>query len=674
MTGVIYLSPRFSSGEITAQDLEDTTSSPEEQLRTAIQLNGMEPPDQIILDGKIHRFRPSRKPGKTGWYVAFSDGIPAGAFGDWRENLEVKWRAGTKRNLTPAEEMAFSARMREAKRLRDELREQERIAVANAVYDIWEQAPDASPEHPYLARKCVKPHGTRIGPDGRLILPMLDDEGDILSIQYIDHAGTKRFHTGGKTGGTHYLIGEMNSSILYIAEGFATAATIHEVSGHPCLVAYNAGNLKAVAAYAQSHYPEKKIILVADNDESGTGQRAAEDVRISLGISYILPPITGDANDYHLAGHNLAQLLEPLPKDEWLIQADEFSSQPAPIRWLVRSWLPRNSMIMVHGPSGGGKSFLVLDWCMTMSAGIEEWAGHKVRSANVVYLAGEGHHGMRARVAAWKAHHEVKSLSMWVSSAGCDLNTPEGYSKALSSIKALNQPVNLIVIDTLHRFLAGDENSAQDTKTMLDASGALMRECDCSVAFIHHTGVSEEAQHRARGSSAWRGALDIEISVIPATDDQPIQVVQRKSKDSELAEPIWVQLEKVPVPGWMDEDEQQVYSAVIKPVDYDPEGAKLESQLTAHCMLFESAWFSSGAKDNAGLPCITRDQLRNYLIVDCQKKESTVANMIKPSAKGKPICNLMTAGIITQTAHGWAVSDPEFSVSLIRKRDQKPRF
>jgi putative DNA primase/helicase len=78
------------------------------------------------------------------------------------------------------------------------------------------------------------------------------------------------------------------------------------------------------------------------------------------------------------------------------------------------------------------------------------------------------------------------------------------------------------VVDTLHRFLDGDENSATDAKTMLDACSALIQEFACSVILIHHTGVSSEAQHRGRGSSAWRGALDIEISVVPGT---PIEIV-----------------------------------------------------------------------------------------------------------------------------------------------------
>ena len=152
---------------------------------------------------------------------------------------------------------------------------------------------------------------------------------------------------------------------------------------------------------------------------------------------------------------------------------------------------------MVHGPSGGGKTFAVLDWCLRIASSTPEWMACRVKPGNVVYLAGEGHHGLRGRVAAWKHQHACGPLSMWLSRDGCDLNTAEGYTRVANNLKALPERPCLIVVDTLHRFLLGDENSAQDAKTMLDACNSLMREFACSVLLVHHTGVSDEAQHRA---------------------------------------------------------------------------------------------------------------------------------------------------------------------------------
>jgi putative DNA primase/helicase len=251
-------------------------------------------------------------------------------------------------------------------------------------------------------------------------------------------------------------------------------------------------------------------------------------------------------------------------KDDWLIPADDFCAQPSPISWLVKRWIQSQALVMVHGPSGGGKTFVVLDWCLRMASGTEDWAGHKVRQGNVVYLAGEGHHGLRGRVAAWKHHTPQQASWRCGSQKTAATSTPRPATSRWSSRSGCCQTrPSVIVVDTLHRFLAGDENSAQDAKTMLDACNALMMEFDCSVILVHHTGVSDEAQHRARGSSAWRGALDIEISIVPGKEGIPMQIVQRKSKDAEMAETVHVELQQVAIPGWLDEDGQQVTSAVI---------------------------------------------------------------------------------------------------------------
>jgi hypothetical protein len=325
---------------------------------------------------------------------------------------------------------------------------------------------------------------------------------------------------------------------------------------------------------------------------------------------------------------------------------------------------------MVHGPSGGGKTFVVLDWCLRMASGTEDWAGHKVRQGNVVYLAGEGHHGLRGRVAAWKHHHKAGKLAMWLSKDGCDLNTPTGYLKVVEQVRMLKDRPSVIVVDTLHRFLAGDENSAQDAKTMLDACNALMQEFNCSVILVHHTGVSDEAQHRARGSSAWRGALDIEISIVPGKDNVPMQIVQRKSKDAELAETIHVELQQVAIPGWRDEDNQQVTSAVIVQTQA-PIVAKKDSKIDSHRKTFENAWWSSGAEERNGLPYLSRSAMMEYLVQKMNVSESSAKVYIKPSATGKPIADMLVAEIIESFEHGWIViDDTQASVMMIRKSER----
>jgi phage/plasmid primase-like uncharacterized protein len=655
------------------------TDSPEMQLHDAISNAGMTAPDKIIMDGKIHRFNSGTK-GKgghdrPGWYVVYGDGVPAGRFGCWRAGIEQTWRADIGRKLTVAEEMANGRRMAEAIRARDAEVARSREVASNVVDEIWINAGAASADHPYLARKGVQPHGSRVTGDGRLIVPLYDADGQLSSLQYISADGDKKYHQGGATGSCFWSVGvPAQGDQVYLAEGFATAATIHQITGKAVFVAYSASNLLHVTGILRDQYDE--VVIVADNDKSGVGLNYAEQAAAKYGARIVMPPIEGDANDYAQAGHDLLELLEP-KSDDWLIKADDFCSKPAPISWLVKHWLQANALIMVHGPSGGGKTFVVLDMCLriasaTADGGNQSWCGNRVTGGSVVYLAGEGHHGLRGRIAAWKQYYASSnssgSLNMHLSRDGCDLNTPQGYRRVSDAIRHNRIQPSIIVVDTLHRFLSGDENSAQDAKTMLDACNSLMQEFKCSVLLVHHTGVSEEAQHRARGSSAWRGALDIEISIVPPkSEDAPIEIVQRKSKDAEMSLPIHVNLKSVPINGWMDEDNEQVTSAVIVPADA-PAKAEKQDKLSKHKKLFESAWWASGAEERDDCPYLSRSGFTEYVVNNLGVKEASAKLYTKPSQAGRPISDLLIGEIIAAYEHGWImIDDNQSSAMMMRK-------
>lgn len=654
---------------------EKRVDPPETQLRDAMIRAGLRAPDVIVMDGHLHRFASGGKgkPGhgdKSGWYVVYGDGVPAGAFGCWRAGMEVTWKADVGRQLTMQEHLAQTRRLEEAKARRDAERQKAQEVAANSVEYIWSNGLGAAPDHPYLQRKGIGPNGARVTGDGRLMVPLFNEAGQIISLQYIDANSDKKFHPGGQSKDAYWWIGALEDGhTIYLAEGFATAASIHEATGQPVIVSYSAGNLAFAAGMIRKLFAHKTAVLVADNDANGTGQKAAEEARALHGIRVVIPPMVGDANDFAQAGHDLAALLAP-PATDWLIPADTFSEAPAPIRWQIKRWIQAEALIMVHGPSGGGKTFLVLDWVCSMAGQLPEWFGQKIHPGAVVYLAGEGHHGLRGRVAAWKHHHQVKSLSMWLSREGCDLNTLEGYQRVVDNVRALPQRPAVIVVDTLHRFLAGDENSAQDAKTMLDACGNLMREFSCSVLLVHHTGVSEEAQHRARGSSAWRGALDIEISVVPAKDDEPMQIIQRKSKDAELVAPVTARLQTVEIPGWFDEDGEPVASAVLVSAEGESVAAPRNKGLDKHRRMFENAWWFGGAQVERNAPYLARADLMRYLIEQLEMKEASAKLYCKPAAKGKVISELILSEMIEPTDGGWIVSDQiQASAMMIRKSE-----
>ena len=639
---------------------------PELQLADAMRAAGIEPPHKLEIDGQLHRFSTKgRKRDDSGWYIAFPDEPVAGRFGCWRDQIDAVFKAEIGRELTAAENMAITRRQVEAKAERERAREKKAEVAASTVDTIWTEAIAASPDHPYLKRKSIEPHGARLTGDGRLIVPLYSADGDLASLQYISE-DEKRYHPGGTTKACSWTLGEVTPGPIFVAEGYATAATIHEISGRPCVIAYSANNLPEIVGQLRDIYGQaQEIVIVADNDASGVGRNKADEASAKHGGRIVMPPNEGDANDYQQEGGDLAGLLFP-PADDWLIPADEFSEQPAPIRWQIKRWLQSQALIMVHGPSGGGKTFMVLDMVLSVASkgAVSEWFGNKVRPGTVVYLAGEGHHGLRGRVAAWKQHKAILGLDMWLSRHGLDLNTPRGYQKTADALRALPNSPEIIVVDTLHRFLDGDENSAADAKSMLDACAALINEFECSVILVHHTGVNAEAQHRARGSSAWRGALDIEISVVPG---DTIEIIQRKSKDAEEAESVFAELQSVPIQGWLDEDGEQVTSAVLV-AGQEPVKAKKDSPLAKHQKMFENAWWTSGAEDINSQPYLTRAGLTRKLESDGMA-ERTIQNMLNPSYDNKLIGALLLANMIEKRADGWVVIDAVWSSAMVVSRN-----
>jgi phage/plasmid primase-like uncharacterized protein len=218
--------------------IEVLPASPESQLRDCMRDVGIDPPDTLYMDGKIHRFRTNLKGksgsgDKSGWYVCYSDNIPSGRFGDWRAGIEMSFRADVGRKFTPAEEMAHSRRMSEAKSVRDaELAKQHEV-TEDVVSMIWAECTPAHGDHPYLKNKGISVHGARVTGDGRLVVPLLNQDGSLSTLQYISNDGGKLYHKGGATGGKFWSIGDIeNSKTIFIAEGFATAATIHEATGN----------------------------------------------------------------------------------------------------------------------------------------------------------------------------------------------------------------------------------------------------------------------------------------------------------------------------------------------------------------------------------------------------------------------------------------------------------
>lgn len=297
----------------------------------------------IVPDGRFHRIHVEgdRKGVKNGWYVLHVDGArPAGAFGCNRRygnTTKFTWSAEkSAKPLTPAERRAFRDEMNRRRREREATEQAQRDAALALANEIWNRAHDAT-DHPYLKRKGIRAHGLRVGvwekvnPEtgevriiskNALLVPIRDAKKQIHSLQAIfpndkNALGRdKDYLSHGEKRGLFYSIGKPlehdGRAVILICEGYATGASLHECTGHAVIVAFDAGNLSAVAKVIRSRFPDAIIVMAADNDRWTTkpidnpGVVRAREAAAEIGGLVAVPDLKDlngnptDFNDLHV--------------------------------------------------------------------------------------------------------------------------------------------------------------------------------------------------------------------------------------------------------------------------------------------------------------------------------------------------------------------------------------
>jgi len=286
-------------------------SNPTDQFRAAMVAAGLTPPDDLASDGTLHRFASNGKPrDKSGWYVLHLDGVAAGVFGCWRAGVSETWCAKQPDTMTESEREAHRLRIKAMRAAREADKAQHQQQAAQQAARRWDAATPAT-AHPYLTAKGVKPHGTRIE-GAALLVPMRDEAGKLRSLQVIDSDGGKRFLFGGQVAGCYMGMGKPQG-VLIVCEGFATGASIREATGHAVAVAFNAGNLLAVAQAMRAKFPALALVVAADDDHQTAGNpglSAARQAALAVGGFVLAPQFPAhrpgkatDFNDLHqLAG------------------------------------------------------------------------------------------------------------------------------------------------------------------------------------------------------------------------------------------------------------------------------------------------------------------------------------------------------------------------------------
>lgn len=236
------------------------------QFADAMRATGIETDDDIIADGKLHRvtLKTDKKLSKNGWYVLHADNIPAGSFGSWKTGQVTTWCAKNDNEMSADDRAEYKRRIAEQRKEREVEEARARAAAAVRAEAIWAQSTPVDPAHAYLTRKQIAGAGAKQYKD-RLVIPARLADGKLVSLQFIGPDGEKRFLTDGQLRGTYATIGRPGDVVL-ICEGYATAATLHAATGHAVVIAFNAVNLEPVAKTIRDKFPDREIIICADND------------------------------------------------------------------------------------------------------------------------------------------------------------------------------------------------------------------------------------------------------------------------------------------------------------------------------------------------------------------------------------------------------------------------
>ncbi len=308
------------------------------------------------------------------------------------------------------------------------------------------------------------------------------------------------------------------------------------------------------------------VAILTHNDESGrtfARQAAADLVRVGSIVRDVrLPglPEKGDVVDWLDGGGTKERLIAfvaaTAPVEPDIDDADdekprrfrtftipELMTRP-PLEYDIEKVLPRNALAALIARSGHFKTFLALDFSLHMACG-KTWHGHAVRRGGIVYVSAEGSANLHLRIEAWLREYSREApMNFRVIADAPQLLAADDVDALIATILDTDAPPSWIIIDTLPRVFAGEENSSQHMGQLVAAADRIRRETGSGVMFLHHPNKTGDS---ARGSNALLGALDVELTLTREGDNAVLRIT--KAKDFEEGEPISLRTKRIELPN-----------------------------------------------------------------------------------------------------------------------------
>lgn len=440
---------------------------------------------------------------------------------------------------------------------------------------------------------------TYVSPEGELLYRVMrgyDANGNrTFKQQRFDHAsgqwlnGLKDAQGNSAVTKTLFNLPELVSrpnEVIHVCEGEKDCETLKRLG----LLAVTSGGANSWKPEFADWFKNRDVVVFRDNDSTGENYQAevieslkgiAKSIkRVNLAQFWQAMPPKADVTDLIEAGASLADLekiiqhtpLEGEPATATkshpykLVKAGEFLREPKPINWLVRDYMEADSMGLIYGASGAGKSLFVASLATAVALG-KEWNGKATKQGSVAILMGEGFSGFSRRLKAIEQHDcvDLSDAPIYLSNMAIGIDTDEGLETVTATLDSLPEKPTLIFIDTLARHLQeGDENSNKDVSRLIAGIDQLKARYQCTIIIIHHSG--HEATARARGASALKAAMDFSYRV--ETDNALATLYCDKAKD--FTPPLAKSFEiKEQSTGWSDDEGEPINSVLIVPTAGD---------------------------------------------------------------------------------------------------------
>lgn len=262
---------------------------------------------------------------------------------------------------------------------------------------------------------------------------------------------------------------------------------------------------------------------------------------------------------------------------------DELLTDAKNLRWVIKHYLPADSIGVLYGASGSGKSWIAIDMALHIACGLP-WCGNKTRQGKVLYVAAEGAAAMAYRIKGWLQGHPAvtdaeqlirQNVRFFTGVANLSETNPVKTAAATAEeiknrlTEESHQP-DLVIIDTLSQTMTGDENAASDVSLFMNNIAMHLREpFKACVVVVHHAGKGNSTT--PRGSSAIQANTSFLYCVTREGKDMACTLSCAHMKDSIPASDV--------VFGWQsqvigrDEDGDDITSVYLVPAGgIDPKG------------------------------------------------------------------------------------------------------